>query len=157
MKLEPKSSDDNMHAPHHHQMSPSLANGSVTSGHETGSSGYSISNGYLTPPKSETDAMVSLGHTVSNMTSPHNMTSQHMTSSHMTSQHHMTSTNYLLPPSPPKAVPVTMDDSYAARHHLLDNDAAAAQHAHSHAHASSIHMQVSSDGASMHAVSVGAS
>ncbi|KAK7091853.1 transcription factor GATA-4-like isoform X2 [Littorina saxatilis] len=171
IKLEPKSADnDTLHHPHHdHQTSPSapqhhhpppppighnhsaysLANGYLTP--------PKMENGYLTPPKIEPDVMATLGHTVSSMTSSYSMAPPHMTSSHMT---HMTSShNYLMPPSPPKAVPVAMDDGYA-RHHLLHNEAAhhvqGDAHAHAHASASSMHMQTS-EPSSLHTVSVGAS
>lgn len=163
VKLEPKPTDaDNLHHSHDPQTSPS--NPPPPPGPYNINNGYltppKMETGYLTPPKIEPDTMATLGHTVSSMTSSYSMTSPHMTSAHMAHQHMTSPNNYLLPPSPPKAVPVAMDDAYAARHHLLHNEAVTAQHAqaeaHAHAPASSMHMQTS-EPSSLHTVPVGAS
>ena len=165
IKLEPKTADaDNLHHTHDPQTTSAVSAPPPPPGPYSINNGYltppKMETGYLTPPKIEPDSMATLGHTVSSMTSSYSMTSPHMTSAHMAHQHVMTSpNNYLLPPSPPKAVPVVMDDAYAARHHLLHNEAVAAAaqaEAHAHAPASSMHMQTS-EPSSLHTVPVGAS
>jgi hypothetical protein len=91
------------------------------------------------------------------MTSLHHQHAQHAQHPHMGSAN-----GYMLSPSPPKAVPVAMDDAaahyaLASRHaHMLHSEAAAAQHAQNEAHAQSMQMSTSGP-SSLHTVPVGAS
>ncbi|KAL8578891.1 hypothetical protein ACOMHN_001853 [Nucella lapillus] len=185
------------HQHHHHQGDSSSSMGSSPLGGlpaPAGSYGGSSlqashsNGGYLNPPaptKMEPDTLAGapLGHSVASMTLNSAMTlNSNMTLPHMGQQQQHLSVspnNYLMPPSPPKAVLVSMEEAYAAaRHHLMSpvshhsevsaaaaQAAAVAQHqqqhgqgdagsAHAHAPA---HMQAAESSASLHAVSVGAS